>query len=866
MASPPPGFTVDLLQCAKEHIFFLQRLHPHFIQKPSTTSLRRYRDLWLPLVRARPTLSLVPPPDIAWLWHCHRLAPFRYTSYLRGRYGAECPILEANPPFCFQWPNGRVCIAGEEREDDELMSRLAEETKNLWKDMWPNEPYFLSNGGDDSSRSLLGRQDLLIDGFDLLASTDRQATFLWQVSGPRFSDEDFLHDAVSQYHKFLKLRKGATKGTVLVPTYQIDLMWHSHILANISGYFTDCMAIMGCPLNHDDSLNDRSEDGPLDRAFQETKALWKKNYDEEYFAEGGMYRGEPPVAYYLPSWDTAALSHDQRLYCPTGVFSHLIDVQGASSTNPSASAPPLHLHDDVTSIQGALSKTNLSASAPPPQTQYRANNSSGSNDWDSQVIWTWKETPARLTNHPSSSIIGDPNDCWIKYDGSANLELEDAYMSSGGKGVHNLGNRYVVDFTSMKQTNVQTGYQRDVQRIIPIIEQAVPVQAVPVKPVVWCWKETSVRMPNHPTSSVVGDPKDCWIKYDDNAVAKLEFAYQVQGQVGECLLDSPYTVSFDTMKQKNLVTGYEREVQRVDEAFPRRMVWYWRDYIHADPPRPHGQWKKFDALPNAKLEAAFREQGPSGTCSPITGYSVDFTTMKQSNIRTGYQRDVQRGYDNSSSAYLFSWTPVTGTAPDGLAAFVEANEKSTTRGLNQNPFRDNYIFGKKSTYTGYFHITTKEAYEVMAARVGVRLKSKEVKNVLLKGVTLGMMSKESKIKHLKDIQAIAVARANAPKPGGVVGLPTEIQNDTSKRKQHYSDAGDWLFPQAYYSAAGGCGAGTVRGGGGYIGGPGGCSAGACVACGCGGGACGGGGCGGGKLDCLTLFLSLLTKFSRNQML
>lgn len=72
-------------------------------------------------------------------------------------------------------------------------------------------------------------------------------------------------------------------------------MWHSHILASVAGYFTDCKAIMGSALNHDDSLNDRSEDGPLDRAFQETKALWKKSYGEGYFAEGGMYRREPPV-------------------------------------------------------------------------------------------------------------------------------------------------------------------------------------------------------------------------------------------------------------------------------------------------------------------------------------------------------------------------------------------------------------------------------------------------------------------------------------------------------------------------------------------------------------------------------------------
>jgi Glycine-rich domain-containing protein-like len=49
-------------------------------------------------------------------------------------------------------------------------------------------------------------------------------------SGERFDDIEFLNAGVENYYKFLTLKPKA-KEVVLVPTYQIDLMWHTHILS-----------------------------------------------------------------------------------------------------------------------------------------------------------------------------------------------------------------------------------------------------------------------------------------------------------------------------------------------------------------------------------------------------------------------------------------------------------------------------------------------------------------------------------------------------------------------------------------------------------------------------------------------------------
>ena len=66
-----------------------------------------------------------------------------------------------------------------------------------------------------------------------------QTSFLWQVSGPQFSDDDFLKEEINEYYKFLLL-KDDDKLLPLVPTYQIDLMWHTHILINCRQYIEDC--------------------------------------------------------------------------------------------------------------------------------------------------------------------------------------------------------------------------------------------------------------------------------------------------------------------------------------------------------------------------------------------------------------------------------------------------------------------------------------------------------------------------------------------------------------------------------------------------------------------------------------------------
>ena len=277
-------------------------------------SFRRYKDIWLPLVAAvnpsatNSPIELYPPPDIAWLWHCHRLAPKQYYDYCHETFGRT---IEAYPPFT-------LFVQGEGTS----------RTMSEWTKLFPQESFFLQVNHITAGLNMKEYMSTIMCGFDLLESTQRQENFLWQVSGERFEDNDFLAEGVENYYRFLKLKSSAsTQGIILVPTYQIDLMWHTHILSSIDNYNADCIHIVNSTLHHDDSLTDRSDGGVLDISFAETTSLWMKEYGTDYIVTGGMYRGEPPSEYYTTKWR----SYDDCLPSITMNVA-LIGKVGASST------------------------------------------------------------------------------------------------------------------------------------------------------------------------------------------------------------------------------------------------------------------------------------------------------------------------------------------------------------------------------------------------------------------------------------------------------------------------------------------------------------------------------------------------------
>jgi hypothetical protein len=279
-------FSSDLVQASKGLIIFLRGMHSLGVtlRKPNAREIERYEQYWLPLVASvsmeneqGSVQMLVPPADVAWLWHCHRLAPMEYKSYCLHRFQR---VLDAHPAFTYQTPGSDF--------------PHCQQTVDQWRRLYPKEPFYPSNKSSVPATSL-------VHGWDLVGSTQRQAQFLWHVSQPCYESEEFIQDAVTNYFRFLKLPQ-SDKQLPQIPTYPIDLVWHAHILSSITGYNADCVKIRGEEFYHDDSLDDRSLGSVQEMAFDNTKILWKQIYQEDYVGPSGNYRGDPPIEFYSKDW------------------------------------------------------------------------------------------------------------------------------------------------------------------------------------------------------------------------------------------------------------------------------------------------------------------------------------------------------------------------------------------------------------------------------------------------------------------------------------------------------------------------------------------------------------------------------------
>ena len=323
----------ELLSNALLHLDFLRKIHKTGVtlQTLSSKLVDRYLKVWLPLVANSnatnnvddDTIQFIPPSDVAWLWHCHRLAPLRYQAYCNKEFGK---IVEAPEPFCFQHDT-------DQQGTEEIL------TQKSWDLNYPDQPFFLQETKDDGGEKEDKNRDVQeVDGFDLLGSATRQSMFLWQVSQPRFEDVAFLQEGVEKYAQFLALESESTK-FLLVPTYQIDIIWHTHILSSITNYLKDCQKIRGKVFDHDDSLDDRTPGASLEVSFQQTCRLWKKVYGEEYFVQGGMFRGNPPPEFFEPTWDAGASQTVQEVSSAMeGTLKHPTKEEDTTSKTSGADA------------------------------------------------------------------------------------------------------------------------------------------------------------------------------------------------------------------------------------------------------------------------------------------------------------------------------------------------------------------------------------------------------------------------------------------------------------------------------------------------------------------------------------------------
>ena len=92
---------------------------------------------------------------------------------------------------------------------------------------------------------------------------------------------DQIHTAIHQYRKFLTLNV-RYPGMNLVPTEDIDQIWHTHIL-DTENYASDCKKLFGKFLHHHPYFGEHSGETQDERGggVNKTSDLWGKEFGEK---------------------------------------------------------------------------------------------------------------------------------------------------------------------------------------------------------------------------------------------------------------------------------------------------------------------------------------------------------------------------------------------------------------------------------------------------------------------------------------------------------------------------------------------------------------------------------------------------------
>ncbi|KAJ3675543.1 hypothetical protein LUZ60_004585 [Juncus effusus] len=272
----------DLIAATKRQLKFLAAVDRRrwLYNSPGLEhAIYRYKTFWLPLLANHAELQLqaplVVPLDCEWIWHCHRLNPVQYKRDCERAFGK---ILD----------NKNVISS--------IQTTPENNSEEIWMKLYPTEPFELKFNSSDRIPDINSDESSQIT-YDLISAAKRQSDFCYQVSRPGMSNDRVLRPALERYKGLLYLIKTnkEKKLSFCVPTYDIDIMWHSHQLSPVS-YCNDLINLIGEVLGHDDNDSDRSKGKKLDSGFSKMTEQFEKVFGLRYWRAGVMYRGAVPTA------------------------------------------------------------------------------------------------------------------------------------------------------------------------------------------------------------------------------------------------------------------------------------------------------------------------------------------------------------------------------------------------------------------------------------------------------------------------------------------------------------------------------------------------------------------------------------------
>jgi hypothetical protein len=228
-----------------DHILLLRQVisHPEMTQEGPMLDyfIKDYckRMAKLKMITKQQQLKL--PWQIEWIWHVHRLHPLVYDK------------------DCKQLRDGQLV--------DKMVYNMIKNRKKK-----PNSKIVVK-----SIKSRLS----FIPSIDLVQAIIRQRDFLEKFKQHCLYSWIFKQDDRLNFEKLAKnyvlFMRLARKNEIIVPTFDIDLIWHSH-MRHPSHYHQFSIALCGFILDHDDSI----EQNTLSNNYQKTADRWKATYNTDY--------------------------------------------------------------------------------------------------------------------------------------------------------------------------------------------------------------------------------------------------------------------------------------------------------------------------------------------------------------------------------------------------------------------------------------------------------------------------------------------------------------------------------------------------------------------------------------------------------
>ena len=265
---------LDLISAARRHLRFLDSVDnlEKLLTNPDllALSIRRYEQLWLPLVDEYRSEQLVPPIDIAWMWYCHMLSPLSYRR--------DCRLI-LKRTLKHKYVKSRNIIGN---------TNTAIE---VWYDKYPKDAFnIIRNDEFIAPNRKIGQ---LTDApsqlsVNLIEIAIYQMHFCYQVALPHFRDRLFLETALRRYKQFLRLKR-MNGSECLAPPIDILLMWFTHMCHPVE-YAIDTTKACGRVLENDIRIQTGFISDRYRAISQETAKKWGNATNERLVQPGTKLR------------------------------------------------------------------------------------------------------------------------------------------------------------------------------------------------------------------------------------------------------------------------------------------------------------------------------------------------------------------------------------------------------------------------------------------------------------------------------------------------------------------------------------------------------------------------------------------------